>query len=635
DECSVAVLTAPAATDNCGGVLTVTHDATLPITAQGITVVTWTYDDGNGNTSTQTQNVVINDVTPPVPDVDPLADVTDECSVAALTPPTATDNCGGVVTVTHDATLPITTQGTTVVTWTYDDGRGNISTQTQNIVIDDNTLPVITCSSDITQFEDMGFSYATVIIPDAVTSDNCNVTGLTWALGGATTESSPAAGINQLGTHIFNTGVTTAAYTLTDVAGNTATCTFTVTVNTPSPLSGSIVSQTNVACFGESTGSVTVAGSGGVAPYEYSLNGGTYQASDTFSSLTQGFYTVTVRDTYLSTFDIPVTITEPAAALSVSTTQTEVLCSGGSTGTAAATAAGGTAPYDYSWNTTPVQTTAAASGLSAGTYTVTATDANGCIATANITITEPPSLTVTINGTNVLCNGGSTGNATALAAGGTVPYTYSWSTTPVQSTATASGLTAGSYTVTVTDAQGCTVTGTVTISEPAALALDAIPTSASCPDSPDGSITLAITGGTSPVGVIWADGFTTQNRTGLLPGTYSVVVTDVNSCAASLDVEVDYVGSFGCLVIPEIITPNGDGFNDEWIIRNVDIFPDAEIKVFNRWGRMVYNGKNLLSNPWDGTFKGKPVPTDSYHYILYLNDGSDPRSGVISVIREK
>ncbi|MEN8174089.1 MAG: CUB domain-containing protein, partial [Chloroflexota bacterium] len=92
-ECSVAALVAPTATDNCVGAVTGTHDATLPITAQGTTVVTWTYDDGNGNTVTQTQNVVIDDLTAPVPDVDPLPDVTAECSVAALVAPTATDNC--------------------------------------------------------------------------------------------------------------------------------------------------------------------------------------------------------------------------------------------------------------------------------------------------------------------------------------------------------------------------------------------------------------------------------------------------------------------------------------------------------------------------------------------------------------
>ncbi|MFB0902854.1 MAG: hypothetical protein QMB11_00590, partial [Nonlabens sp.] len=138
-ECEVSVLVAPTATDNCS--LTITNDAILPITGEGTTtVVTWTYDDGNGNTSTQTQNVVIDDVTAPVADVSVLVDVTAECSVASLVAPTATDNCAGIVTVTTTAVLPISGEGTTtVVTWTYDDGNGNTSTQTQNVVIDDVT----------------------------------------------------------------------------------------------------------------------------------------------------------------------------------------------------------------------------------------------------------------------------------------------------------------------------------------------------------------------------------------------------------------------------------------------------------------------------------------------------------------
>jgi len=140
-ECEVTSLTAPTATDNCGGTVTVTNDATLPITTQGTTVVTWTYDDGNGNTSTQTQNVVITDATAPVADIATLSDITAECEVTSLTAPTATDNCGGTVTVTNDATLPITTQGTTVVTWTYDDGNGNTSTQTQNVILTDAIAP--------------------------------------------------------------------------------------------------------------------------------------------------------------------------------------------------------------------------------------------------------------------------------------------------------------------------------------------------------------------------------------------------------------------------------------------------------------------------------------------------------------
>ena len=149
-ECEVTTLTAPTATDNCDVI--VTNDAIFPITGEGTTtVVTWTYDDGNGNTATQTQNVVINDTTAPVGDISTLPDVISPTEVTSLTPPTATDNCNGTVTITNDATLPITTPGTTVVTWTYDDGNGNTSTQTQNVIIlsDNPDLDSITINSDI------------------------------------------------------------------------------------------------------------------------------------------------------------------------------------------------------------------------------------------------------------------------------------------------------------------------------------------------------------------------------------------------------------------------------------------------------------------------------------------------------
>jgi large repetitive protein len=133
--------------------------------------------------------------------------------------------------------------------------------------------------------------------------------------------------------------------------------------------------------------------------------------------------------------------------------------------------------------------------------------------------------------------------------------------------------------------------------------------------------------------VIWSDGILTQDRQDIPDGTYSVVVTDANGCAASLDVVVSFSGTAQCIEIPDIITPNNDGYNDTWQIKNIDLFPNAEVFVFTRWGKLVFNTKNIAANPWDGTFKGKPLPTDSYHYVLHLNDGSNPRSGVISIIR--
>ncbi len=217
DECSVTSLTDPTATDNCGGAVTVTNDATLPITTQGTTVVTWTYDDGNGNTSTQTQNVVIDDITAPVPDVATLSDVTDECSVTSLTDPTATDNCGGTVTVTNDATLPISTQGTTVVTWTYDDGNGNTSTQTQNVVIDDVTAPVVTCPGDQTENPNASCEFVLVDYTGLVTiTDNC--------VASPTVTQNPAVGT-------LITGTTQVWLIGDDGNGNLDSCSFNVILN--------------------------------------------------------------------------------------------------------------------------------------------------------------------------------------------------------------------------------------------------------------------------------------------------------------------------------------------------------------------------------------------------------------------
>lgn len=133
-ECSVSLSTAPTATNNCGGSVTGVPDVSFPISAQGTTVVTWTYDDGSGNITYQTQNVIVTDVTAPVPDSVTLADIVDQCLVMTLTAPTSIDNCSGPITGTHNVSLPITAGGLTVVTWTFDDGNGNTSTQNQNVI---------------------------------------------------------------------------------------------------------------------------------------------------------------------------------------------------------------------------------------------------------------------------------------------------------------------------------------------------------------------------------------------------------------------------------------------------------------------------------------------------------------------
>jgi gliding motility-associated-like protein len=186
------------------------------------------------------------------------------------------------------------------------------------------------------------------------------------------------------------------------------------------------------------------------------------------------------------------------------------------------------------------------------------------------------------------------------------------------------------YTLTITDSQGCVVTHDYSLTAPEPMVLTASTVNGSCPDTPDGGIDLTVAGGAGTLIYQWDDGPTTPDRSDLLPGDYNVTVTDANGCTGELTVTVGVTGH-DCLTVYEIITPNGDGRNDTWKLRNAELYPDAEIFVYNRWGRLVFHTRNA-TDEWDGRSDGKLLPNDSYHYVIHLNDGSEPRTGVISII---
>ncbi|MBW4362839.1 HYR-like domain-containing protein, partial [Flavobacterium taihuense] len=149
-ECSATAI-APMATDNCAGVITATTLDPVSYFAQGTYTIHWTYNDGNGNTSAQTQTVIVKDVTAPLADVATLSDVTGECSATA-TAPTATDNCAGIITATTLDPVSYSAQGTYTIHWTYNDGNGNTSAQTQTVIVKDVTAPLadVAALSDVT-----------------------------------------------------------------------------------------------------------------------------------------------------------------------------------------------------------------------------------------------------------------------------------------------------------------------------------------------------------------------------------------------------------------------------------------------------------------------------------------------------
>ena len=335
-----------------------------------------------------------------------------------------------------------------------------------------------------------------------------------WAPGGLTT-----ANIS---------GLSTGTYTVSVSAAGSCPTTATATITQPATLTASTV-VTPVSCFGGTNGTSIVTGSGGTSPYTYNWtpSGGT---AGTASGLAAGTYTVTVTDAHSCTTTATAVILQPAAALNVSTTNTPALC-GTSNGTANSTTTGGTAAYTYLWSPSG-GTTANASSLSAGTYTITVTDAHGCIATSLTTITNIGGVIASAVSTPVLCFGGNSGTGTATGTGGTIPYTYSWSPTG-GAAASASGLIAGTYTVSVTDSHGCISTATTTVTQPVApLAVTTINTPVNCFGGTDGTASCSATGGTSPYTYLWSpSAATTVGITGLSSGIYTITVTDANSCS--------------------------------------------------------------------------------------------------------
>ncbi|HTB05807.1 MAG TPA: hypothetical protein VK806_02555, partial [Bacteroidia bacterium] len=337
------------------------------------------------------------------------------------------------------------------------------------------------------------------------------------------------------------TGVSAGSYTITvtDNSGcvRTATATVTGITLTVTP------TQVNELCNGGNTASASVTATGGTAPYTYAWSNG--KTSSNITGLSAGTYNVTVTESGGCTGTSSVTITQPTA-ITTTSSSTPAACTA-PTGTASITAAGGTPGYTYSWN--GGQTSSNITNVSGGTYTVTVTDANGCSVIANVTVAgSSVPITATTTPTNALCNGG-TGSATVTApTGGTAPYTYLWSNS--QTTTTASPLSVGTYTVTITDNNGCSGPETVTIGQPTSVTTTPSSTPSNC-TAAIGTATITPAGGTPGYTYSWNGGQTTSSISNLSSGIYTVVVTDANGCTLTSNVTVANTGA----TITPTITP--------------------------------------------------------------------------------
>ncbi|WP_283639602.1 glycine-rich protein [Mesonia mobilis] len=332
--------------------------------------------------------------------------------------------------------------------------------------------------------------------------------------------------------------------TVTDSKGCTAT--ESVEIQQPAMLSASGVA-TDVSCNGGNNGTIDLTVVGGTPPYTFAWSN--TATTEDLSGLEANTYNVTVTDANGCTTTESIEVTEPTLLIA-SAIATNVSCNGGNNGTVDLTVTGGIAPYTFTWSNTA--TTEDLSGLSAGIYEVSVTDANGCTTTESIEVTEPTLLITSATVTNVSCNGGNNGTIDLTVTGGTTPYTYAWSNTAT--TENLSGLEAGTYDVTVTDANGCTSTSSVAVTEPTVLSVNSVATNVSCNGGNNGAIDLTVTGGIAPYTFAWSNTATTEDLSGLEAGTYDVTVTDANGCTATESVTIIVADIEAPVVICQDIT---------------------------------------------------------------------------------
>lgn len=382
------------------------------------------------------------------------------------------------------------------------------------------------------------------------TQAQCTSCGYTWFFGtclnGAlpvTTCNSPAYWSNfGAGTSVTPPASATQIQ-VTDASGSILTfdpATIPACVSNPCPtINMTVSSQTNVLCFGNTTGAATVSASGGNGTYTYTWTPGNLNGPNQ-STLGAGTYSVSIVDGNNCPGSGTVTITQPASALAVTMSSTPTNC-GASSGSATASVSGGTTNYSYAW-TPNVGTTSTINNLSAGTYSVVVTDANGCQASGNTTVTTNGGPTINVvSSTNVSCNGDNDG-AASVSGTGSGTLTYSWAPGSL-SGSTQNALSAGTYTVTVTDGGGCTNSTTLTITEPTAIAITPGTISPANCGVNDGSASVNVSGGAGGFTYLWTpSGSTSATASNLGGGTYTVDVEDQNGCTASTSLVVTNIG---------------------------------------------------------------------------------------------
>lgn len=401
-------------------------------------------------------------------------------------------------------------------------------------------------------------------------------------------------------------------------------------INEPDLLE-TFIYETNVTCFGYDDGTAKLDILGGSGGYIISWDPPGGETADSIYGLSAGTYYVTVTDGNACLSTNYVEITEPEQ-IDNNETFENITCFGYNNGKIIITPTGGTLPYNYVWSHSTVFTDSLADNLDAGNYSISVIDGNNCVEISSIDITQPDPLVFDLFiKDDITCYGDGDGYISFNMFGGTPDYTYTWSNGYTETSVDM--LSEGLYSINVTDIHNCEIDTTVEIVEPEKLIIVPVLRMPTCPDIQDGSIELNIAGGRLPYTIYWDDGSFDEDLYEIRSGIYDVLINDSSFCEIDTSFIVRSAHDF-CIEIPSAFTPNADNINDKWEIGMRGLYPNAEIEIFDRWGKRIFFSKGYEEYQyWDGTLNGKELPMDAYYYIINLKNGAKRISGTITLIR--
>jgi len=373
------------------------------------------------------------------------------------------------------------------------------------------------------------------------------------------------------------------------------------------PFNTTITIVSNVTCFGNNDGQAVAVASGGNGSYTYAWSNGTTGIAT--NNLAVGAHSVLVTDALGCTSTQTFNITQPTTALSTNLSSTNVDCSGAASGSAQLNVNGGTSPYVYNWsNGTTAQNL---TNVTAGSYSVIITDANGCTSNESASISEPAAIQVSGYSNNTDCFGAATGSVQLSVNGGSTPYSYYWSNGNINQNL--NNVNAGSYSVTVTDNNGCAINNSYTINEPNDINLTPSTVAVDCNGNSTGSAQVNVSGGASPYTYNWAIGSTTSQISNVTAGVYSVSVTDNNGCSknASINVSEPNPLNLSAVFVDETVLGANDG------VINLAVAGGTSPYTYN-WtnGATSQDINNLSGGVYTATVTDNNGCTDTYSVTI-------------------